>query len=98
MRECPGIYFGTEPSGRTANIAGTGLGVWEVLRDFVQDEDIDRVRRAFPQLSSAQINAALIYYERYPDDIHRQVDANSALTAEALEQRYRGLVRVVTTG
>jgi uncharacterized protein (DUF433 family) len=97
MRECPGIYFATEPSGRTAKIAGTGLGVWEVLRDFVQEEDIDRVRRAFPQLSSAQVTAALIYCKRYPDDIRREVDANAALTAEVLEQRYPGLVRVVTT-
>jgi uncharacterized protein (DUF433 family) len=97
MRECPGIYFATEPSGRTAKIAGTGLGVWEVLRDFVQDEDIDRVRRAFTQLSSAQVTAALIYYKRYRDDIRREVDANAALTAEVLEQRYPGLVRIVTT-
>jgi len=96
MRDCPGIYFATEPSGRTAKIAGTGLGVWEVLRDFVHDEEIDRVRRAFPQLSSAQINAALIYYKRYPAEIRRQVDANAALTAEVLEQRYPGLVHVVT--
>jgi uncharacterized protein (DUF433 family) len=97
MRECPGIYFATEPSGRTAKIAGTGLGVWEVLRDFVQDEDIDRVRRAFPQLSSAQVTAALIYYKRYPDEIRREVNANAAVTAEVLEQRYPGLVRIVTT-
>jgi uncharacterized protein (DUF433 family) len=96
-RECPGIYFATEPSGRTAKISGTGLGVWEVLRDFVQDEDLERVRRAFSQLSSAQINAALIYYTRYRDEVRRQVDANAALTAEVLEQRYPGLVRVVTT-
>jgi uncharacterized protein (DUF433 family) len=95
MRECPGIYFATEPSGRTAKVAGTGLGVWEVLRDFVQDEDLERVRRAFPQLSSAQINAALIYYKRYPDEVRRQVDANGALTAEVLEQRYPGLVHIV---
>jgi hypothetical protein len=39
MRECPGIYFATEPSGRTAKVAGSGLAVWEVLRDFVEDED-----------------------------------------------------------
>ena len=97
MRDCPGIYFATEPSGRTAKVAGTGLGVWEVLRDFVQDEDIDRVRLAFTQLSAAQVTAALIYYKRYPDDIRREVDANAALTAEALEQRYPGLVRIVTT-
>src|SRR5215475_4517869 len=42
MRQCPGIYFADEPSGRTAKIGGTGLGVWEVVRDFSQDPD--RVR------------------------------------------------------
>lgn len=98
MRDCPGIYFATEPSGRTAKISGTGLGVWEVLRDFVGDEDLDRVRRAFPQLSSSQITAALIYYKRYSDEIRREVEANAALTAEVLEQRYPGLVRVVAAG
>jgi len=98
MRECPGIYFGTEPSGRTAKISGTGLGVWEVLRDFVGDDDLDRVRRAFSQLSSAQITAALIYYKRYPDEIKAEVDANAALTPEVIEQRYPGLVRFVAAG
>lgn len=98
MRECPGIYFAAEPAGRTAKVSGTGLGVWEVLRDFVRDEDVERVRRAFPQLSSAQITAALIYYKRYPEEIRREVDSNAARSAELLEQRYPGLVRVVVTG
>jgi uncharacterized protein (DUF433 family) len=98
MRACPGVSFATEPAGRTAKVAGTGLGVWEVLRDFVRDEDLERLRQAFPQLSPAQITAALIYFKRYPDEIRRQVEANAALTAEALEQRYPGLVRVVTGG
>lgn len=98
MRECPGIYFATEPAGRTAKISGTGLAVWEVLRDFVTDADIERVRRAFPQLSSTQITAALIYFKRYPEEIRRQVEANAALTVEVLDQRYPGLVRVVTAG
>jgi uncharacterized protein (DUF433 family) len=97
MQECPGIYFAAEPAGRTAKIAGTGLGIWEVLRDFVHDEDIARVRRAFPQLSSPQISAAVIYYHRYPQEIQRRVAANAALTAEALERRYPGLVRIVAT-
>src|SRR6185503_15362277 len=34
MRQCPGIYFADEPSGRTAKIGGTGLAVWEVLGDL----------------------------------------------------------------
>ena len=98
MRECPGIYFATEPSGRTAKISGTGLGVWEVLRDFVRDEDLDRARRAFPQLASTQITAALIYYKRYSEEIRREVEANAALTPEVLEQRYPGLVRILAAG
>src|SRR5262245_18931026 len=98
MRECPGVYFATEPSGRTAKVSGTGLAVWEVLRDFLKDEDLDRLRRAFPQLSSAQITAALIYYKRYSDEIRREVEANAALTAEVLEERFPGLVRVVAAG
>ena len=98
MRACPGIFFAPEPSGRTAKISGTGLGVWEILRDFVHDDDLERMRRAFPQLSSAQITAALIYYKRFPDEVRRQVDANAAVTAEVLQERYPGLVRVVTAG
>lgn len=98
MRECPGIYFALEPAGRTAKIVGTGLGVWEVLRDFVHDRDVERLQRAFPQLSRSQLTAALMYYTRYPDEVRREVGANAALTSKVLEQRYPGLVRVVRAG
>lgn len=96
MRTCPGIYFASEPSGRTAKIAGTGLAVWEVLREFVRDQDGERLRRAFPQLSPAQITAALMYFTRYTEEVTREIESNAAVTPEALEQRYPGLVRVVT--
>jgi len=98
MRECPGIYFASEPAGRTAKIAGTGLAVWEVLRDYVQDQDLERVRRAFGQLSQAQITAAVMYCSRYPEEIRRETEANAALTPEALARRHPGLVRVVPLG
>ena len=55
MRQCPGIYFADEASGRTAKIGGTGLGVWEVVRDFSRDQDAGAIRKAFPQLSQAQV-------------------------------------------
>jgi uncharacterized protein (DUF433 family) len=97
MRQCPGIYFADEASGRTAKIGGTGLGVWEVVRDFSKDQDVDSLRKAFPQLSQAQITAALMYYARYRDEVQAQIDANAALTPEVIEKRYPGLVRVATT-
>jgi uncharacterized protein (DUF433 family) len=93
MRLCPGIYFADEPSGRTAKIGGTGLGVWEVVRDFSMDQDADRIRRAFPQLSQAQITAALMYYARYGDEVQAKIDANATLTPEMIERQYPGLVR-----
>jgi uncharacterized protein (DUF433 family) len=98
MRECPGIYFASEPAGRTAKIAGTGLAVWEVLRDYVEDQDLERVRRAFGQLSQAQITAAVMYFSRYPEEIRREVEANAALTPEALAHRHPGLVRAAPLG
>jgi uncharacterized protein (DUF433 family) len=93
MRRCPGIYFADEPSGRTPKIGGTGLGVWEVVRDLGKDQDAGRIRKAFPQLSQAQITAALMYYARYRDEVQAQIDANAALTPEAIEKQYPGLVR-----
>jgi uncharacterized protein (DUF433 family) len=93
MRQCPGIYFADEASGRTAKIGGTGLGVWEVVRDFSREQDAGAIRKAFPQLSQAQVTAALMYYTRYRDDVQPRIDANAALTPEAIERQYPGLVR-----
>jgi uncharacterized protein (DUF433 family) len=93
IRQCPGIYFGDEASGRTAKIGGTGLAVWEVVRDFSRDQDAGVIRKAFPQLSQAQVTAALMYYNRYRNDVQARIDANAALTPEAIERQYPGLVR-----
>ncbi len=94
MRHCPGIYFADEPSGRTAKIGGTGLGVWEVVRDFSMDQDAGRIRKTFPQLSQAQVTAALMYYARYRDDVQAKINANAAMTPETIERQYPGLVRL----
>ena len=93
MRQCPGIYFADEPSGRTAKVSGTGLGAWEVLRDFSRDRNRGRIRKAFPQLSEAQVRAAVTYYRRYRDEVQAQIDANAALMPETIERLYPGLVR-----
>jgi uncharacterized protein (DUF433 family) len=93
MRQCPGIYFADEASGRTAKVGGTGLAVWEVVRDFSRDRDAERIRRVFPQLSQAQVTSALMYYTRYPEDVQAKIDTNAALTPETIERQYPGLVR-----
>ena len=95
LRECPGIYFADEPTGRTAKVMGTGLGVWEIMRDYLAvGEREDRLRDIFPQLSAAQITAARNYFLRFREEIQRRMADNAALTAEAVVDRYPGLVRI----
>jgi uncharacterized protein (DUF433 family) len=83
-----GTYFADEASGRAAKIGGTGLVVWEVLRDFSKDQDADRLRKTFPQLSRAQVTAALMYDTRYREEVQSKINANAALTPEAIEKQY----------
>jgi uncharacterized protein (DUF433 family) len=95
LRECPGIYFADEPTGRTAKVMGTGLGVWEIIRDYLAvGEREDRLREIFPQLSPAQITAARNYFLRFREEIQRRMADDTALTAEAVSDRYPGLVRI----
>ncbi len=94
MRECPGIYFANEPAGREAKVAGTGLGVWEVIRDYLASkQDVRMLRRSLPQLSEAQVKACLMYYGKYPRDIDAEIAENAALTREAVQAKIPGVVR-----
>ena len=93
MRGCPGIYFADEPGGREAKVAGSGLGVWEVLRDYLAaGRDERTLRKSLPQLSAAQVKACLLYYRRYPQEIDAEIRENAALTPGAIQGRFRGLV------
>ena len=83
MRRCPGIIFAHGPAGRRAIVAGTGIDVWEVVRIFVAcDENVDALRRALPQLSLPQLEAALFYYHSYPHEI----DERLKLEEEAFDE------------
>jgi len=94
MRECPGIYFADEPAGREAKVAGTGLGVWEVIRDYLAaGKDEQAVRKALPRLSNAQVKACLLYYAKCRQEIEAAIDENAALSREAVQARSPGLVR-----
>jgi uncharacterized protein (DUF433 family) len=94
MRSCPGIYFADEPAGREAKVAGTGLGVWEVVRDYLAaNRDEQALRKAFPQLSAAQTRACLLYHAKFPEEIAVEIAENDALTLNTLESQSPGLVR-----
>ena len=82
-RECPGISFADEPAGRVAKVAGTGLGVWEVIRDYKTVKgDARKLRRWLPHLSTAQLKAATVYYARFPQEIDTEIADDRAAHAE----------------
>ncbi len=86
MRACPGIYFANEPAGREAKVAGTGLGVWEVIRDYLAAGKNDRLlKKSLPHLSEAQISGCLLYYAKYPLEIDEAIAENAALAREAAQ-------------
>jgi hypothetical protein len=92
MRQCPGIYFADEPAGREAKVAGTGLGVWEVIRDYeTVKRDERRLRRILPHLPPAGLKAAQLYYRKYPDEIDEAIAENAA-SFEELEAKFPGLL------
>ena len=94
MRACPGIYFADEPAGRVAKVAGTGLGVWEIIRDYLAEGgDAEKVKEALPQVGEVELKAALLYYRKYPQEIDAEIGENAALTPEAIEAKYPGLLR-----
>ncbi|MBI4270127.1 MAG: hypothetical protein HY615_07315 [Candidatus Rokubacteria bacterium] len=93
MRQCPGIYFADEILGREAKVAGTGLGVWEVIRDYQAAKGNERkLARTLPHLGAAGLKSALLYYRRYADEIDDAI-ADNALPFEVLDARYPGLMR-----
>jgi uncharacterized protein (DUF433 family) len=78
MRLCPGVYFADEPAGRDAKVAGTALGVWEVIRDYrAEGRDLKRLRRSLPQINPAQVQAALRYYAAWPEEIDELIADNT---------------------
>jgi uncharacterized protein (DUF433 family) len=82
-RECPGIYFADEPAGRVAKVAGTGLGVWEVIRDYKSVEGkAKKLRQWLPHLSTAQLQAATIYYARFPQEIDAEIADDATAHAD----------------
>ena len=94
LRTCPGIYFADEPNGREAKLAGTGLGVWEVIRDYLElGQNRAALQKLFPHLSTAQVQACLLYYAKYPEEIEAAIEQNRQLSWEAVRSRLSSVAK-----
>jgi uncharacterized protein (DUF433 family) len=84
MRRVPGILFADGATGRRARIGGTGIEVFEVIDAYeIFGRDREKLEQDLKQLDSDQIDAALAYYEAFPEDIAPRLKSDEQVHAEA---------------
>ncbi|MGI8552598.1 MAG: DUF433 domain-containing protein [Dehalococcoidia bacterium] len=89
MRRAPGIIFADGPSGRRARIADTGLDVFEIIKEYLaRGRKWERLTAGFHWLTEEQLQAALAYYERFPEEIDARLDREAAITPEYIRAKY----------
>lgn len=85
-RVVPGIVFRKGPSGRRPGIVG-GPDVWEVIQGLkTTEEHGDQAIASVASdlaLSPSQVNAALDYYSRWPEEIDAWIADNQRVSDEA---------------
>ncbi|WP_217915133.1 hypothetical protein [Miltoncostaea marina] len=83
MDEHPLVRFVDGPAGRRARLAGTGKDVWEVIAT-VRDNDNDLAEAAeYLHLPLGLVQAAVIYYGAYRDEIDELIADNEREAAQA---------------
>jgi len=94
MRRCPGIVFADGPTGRRARVAGTGIDVWEIVRDYKAcGEDFQQLQEALDMLTETQLRQALTYYQLYPEEINQRLAQEATLTEATIRERYPHLLK-----
>ncbi|MGI8550022.1 MAG: hypothetical protein ACR2PL_04360 [Dehalococcoidia bacterium] len=89
MRRVPGIDFVQDENGWPARVSGIGLEVREVINIYRGvDKNWDRLKVALHWFSDAQLQAALTYYELYPDEIDEYLAWQDAFDIEAFWEQY----------
>ncbi len=94
MKNCPGIIFADELTGRRARVSGTGIDVWEVVAAFKgMGEKFPELKKAYHWLSEPQLRSALAYYALYPEEIDLRIRRNQSLTSEKIAARFPFLAK-----
>lgn len=83
-RRFPGIAFRGEDARRRPWVIGTGLDVWEICQLVEEFEGVDELV-VETQLVPRQVQLALAYRDRYPDEIEAAITENRRPVEEWLE-------------
>lgn len=83
----PGVVFVQRRDGRRPAIAFSGLEVWEIVATWKEGEESwEGLVEAYPELSEAQLRAAVAYYRAYPDEIDERLAREAYWTPERVAE------------
>lgn len=83
----PGVVFVQRRDGRRAAVAFSGLEVWEIIATWKEaEESWDALIEAYPELTTAQLRAAVAYYQAYPEEIDERLAREAYWTPERVAE------------
>lgn len=83
----PEIEFREDAFGRRPAVRG-GPEVWEIVVVWrAHDRDRDALGRYFEWLDPEGLNQALLYYERFPEDVDATIEENERIAGRLLRDR-----------
>lgn len=89
MRRIPGVVFADGVTRRVPQIAGTGIEVFEVVRDYrAMSNSWERLKEAYHWLSEQQLLAALAYAKAFPEEIEERLRDEERWQPEVIWARY----------
>lgn len=78
------IVFSGPPGRRRASIAGAGVDVWEVVRDFrALRESPSRLAKAYHWINREKLEEALGYAAAHPEEIEERLEREESWTEES---------------
>jgi uncharacterized protein (DUF433 family) len=86
MRLFPGIAFKGVDWDRRAWVIGTALDVWQIVDAHQDIRSLQKIA-AGGSVSERDVNLALSYYERFPEEIDKAI-AENRRTIEQLEDEF----------
>lgn len=83
LRKVPTIHFEDGATGRRACVPGTSIPIWEIAESYEGvGRDRDALALIYTWLDSYQLNAAVAYYEAFPEDITPRMKTEEEALAE----------------
>ena len=83
LRRVPTIHFEDGAIGRRACVPGTGIPIWEIAEYYeLVEHDFGELDRGFEWIAKHQLEAALAYYEAFPEDVKRHMRTEEEALAD----------------